>query len=63
MASGVTGWVLTCMFLSDRRGSTRARTAATSSGMCAGAQPAITAFTAMRSTVAMPMRGVMTPAK
>ena len=44
-----------------KRGSQTARTAATTAGKQAGGQPAITALTAIFSTVASPRRGSTTP--
>ena len=59
--SGATGCVVAWIESRLKAGSASASMAARSTGKYSGRQPAITAFTAIRSTVASPCRGGRTP--
>ncbi len=51
------GWVVDCTLYSPKAGSHTASSAASTTGMASGRQPAITALTATFSTVASAQRG------
>src|SRR4030095_4901395 len=61
ISTGVAQQVVVFSAYRLKRGSQTARTAATTAGKQAGGQPAITALTAIFSTVASPRRGSTMP--
>ena len=61
ISRGATGWVVAWIECRLKQGSSIASTAVTSTGMCSARQPAITALTAICSTVATPSRGGTAP--
>ena len=61
ISSGAMQWVVPCISVRSKAGSHTARTAATTTGMWSGVQPAMTAAMATFSTVAAPSIGPICP--